>query len=98
MEYSDDRKILLGDIVEISMPEGTEIARVVMLGESYERLELEETFISWVIKDQILEKDSIVVEWINNNPLAHNNPEFAPVGNYMFTGISLDIKLIQRAN
>lgn len=98
MEYSDDRKILLGDIVEISMPEGTEIARVVMLGESYERLELEETFISWVIKDQILEKDSIVVEWINNNPLAHNNPEFAPVGNYMFTGISFDIKLIQRAS
>lgn len=98
MEYSDNRKILLGDLVEISIPEGTEIARVVMLGESYERLELEETFISWVIKDQILEKDSIVVEWINNNPLAHNNLEFAPVGKYMFTGISFDIKLLQRAN
>ena len=69
-----------------------------MLGESYERLELEETFISWVIKDQILEKDSIVVEWINNNPLTHNNPEFAPVGKYMFTGISFDIKLKQRAS
>lgn len=98
MEYIDGRKILLGDLIEISMPEGIEMGRVVMLGENYERLELEGSFISWVIKDQILDKDSIVVEWVNNNPLAHDNPEFAPVGNYMFTGISHDLKLEQRAS
>jgi hypothetical protein len=26
-----------------------------------------------------------VVEWIGANPLAHDDPRYAPVGNYMFS-------------
>ncbi|RLW61691.1 MAG: hypothetical protein B6D75_01290 [gamma proteobacterium symbiont of Stewartia floridana] len=97
MKYTDGKEVQLGDLIEIDMPEGLELARVVMLGENYEYLELEQSFKEWVLKEQILETNSIVIEWIGKNPLEHNNPEYAPVGNYMFTGISTDIKLMERA-
>ena len=29
--------------------------------------------------------DAVVVEWIEQNRLAHDDPNYAPVGNYMFT-------------
>jgi len=74
MEYHDNQKISLGDIVELDMPEGTERAKVVMLGSNYEHLELSESFEKWVKKDKILETDSIVIEWIGKNPLAHDDP------------------------
>lgn len=96
MKYKKGKEIQLGDVVELEMPDGKEIARVVMLGETGGHLKMEKNYINWVIEENILSKDSIVVEWINNNPLAHNNPKYAPVGNYMSTGISDDITLIQR--
>lgn len=97
MNYTDGKEVQLGDLVEIDMPKGLELARVVMLGENYQHLELEQSFKEWVLKEQILETNSIVIEWVGKNPLEHNNPEYAPVGNYMFTGISADIKLRERA-
>ncbi len=97
MNYTDGKEVQLGDLIEIDMPEGLELARVVMLGENYQHLELEQSFKEWVLKEQILETNSIVIEWVGKNPLEHNNPEYAPVGNYMFTGISTDIKLRERA-
>ncbi|MCG8068354.1 MAG: hypothetical protein JAY84_10865 [Candidatus Thiodiazotropha taylori] len=83
-------------MIEIDMPDGLELARVVMLGEDYQLLVLEQSFKDWVLKEQVLETDSIVVEWVGKNPLNHNNPECVPVGNYMFTGISADIKLREK--
>ncbi|MEW8487953.1 MAG: hypothetical protein AB2705_22490 [Candidatus Thiodiazotropha sp.] len=97
MNYTDGKEVQLGDLIEIDMPKGLELARVVMLGENYQHLELEQSFKEWVLKEQILEINSIVIEWVGKNPLEHNNPEYAPVGNYMFTGISTDIKLRERA-
>ena len=97
MNYTDGKEVKLGDLIEIDMPEGLVLARVVMLGENYQHLELEQSFKEWVLKEQILETNSIVIEWVGKNPLEHNNPEYAPVGNYMFTGISTDIKLMERA-
>jgi hypothetical protein len=67
------------------MPEGLELAIVVMLGKNYQHLALVQCFKEWVFKEQILETDSIVVEWGGKNPLEHNNPKYALVGNYMFT-------------
>jgi hypothetical protein len=32
----------------------------------------------------MLEPTSVVVEWLGANPLAHEDPRYAPVGNYMF--------------
>jgi hypothetical protein len=36
----------------------------------------------------MLSPNEIVVEWIEANPLAHKDPQYAPVGNYML--LSLD--------
>jgi len=41
-----------------------------------------------VTTERKLSPTEIVVEWIEANPLAHNDPQSAPVGNYMF--LSLD--------
>jgi hypothetical protein len=48
MKYHDGTSVLLGDIVAVPVPGGTARARVVMLGESYEHLNVDEQFISWV--------------------------------------------------
>ena len=39
----------------------------------------------WIERDIVLEATSIVVEWLDRNPLAHSDPRYAPVGNFMFT-------------
>ena len=87
MRYHDGLTIMLGDIVSVPMPEGKENARVVMLGDTYEHLDIDKQFLSWVNKEKILERTSIVIEWLGNNPLAHDDPQYAPVGNYMFTSV-----------
>jgi hypothetical protein len=87
MKYYDGSIIKLGDIVTVPVPEEREKARVVMLGDTYEHLDIDEGFLVWVKKDKILEKTSVVVEWIDSNPFAHDDPQYAPVGNYMFTTV-----------
>ncbi|WP_444904430.1 hypothetical protein ACJJIU_05655 [Microbulbifer sp. CnH-101-E] len=97
MEYHDNQNVRLGGIVELDMPDGREKARVVMLGDTYKHLEFEASFESWVKKDKILKSDSIVIEWLGKNPLGHSDPNYDLVGNYLFTGISADLKPIGRA-
>jgi hypothetical protein len=87
MRYRDGSTIMLGDIVSVPMPGGREKARVVMLGDTYEHLNIDGQFLSWVKNDKVLEGTAIVIEWLGNNPLAHNDPQYAPVGNYMFTTV-----------
>lgn len=87
MNYLDGSVVALGDIVAVPVPGGLANARVVMLGESYEHLDIDKEFVNWVEKGQVLERTSIVVEWIDANPLAHSDPRYAPVGNYMFSAL-----------
>jgi hypothetical protein len=87
MNYHDGSAVKLGDIVSIPMPGGSAKARVVMLGDSGEHLEMETEFIEWVQSEKLLDSTQAVVEWIEQNPLAHSDPRYAPVGNYMFTGL-----------
>jgi hypothetical protein len=87
MKYRDGSDVRLGDVVNVPVPSGTAKARVVMLGETYEHLDIEPSFITWVKKDKVLEPTSIVVEWLGANPLAHDDPRYAPVGNYMFSAL-----------
>jgi len=87
MKYYDRSEIKLGDIVTLPVPEGIEKARVVMLGDTYEHLDIDERFLVWVIKEKILERTSVVVEWLDSNPFAHDDPQYAPVGNYIFTTV-----------
>jgi len=87
MRYHDGFLVSLGDVVNVPIPSGTAKARVVMLGETYEHLDISDQFLTWVKRDRVLEPTSIVVEWLEGNPFAHTDPRYAPVGNYMFSAL-----------
>jgi len=87
MRYYDGSPLALGDVVSVPIPNGTAKARVVMLGDSYEHLDIDPGFVAWVKRDQVLERNAVVVEWLSGNPFAHKNPKFAPVGNFMFSPV-----------
>ena len=96
MRYTDGKEVLLGDVVDVPIPSGSQHARVVMLGDSYEHLSLEVGFLRWVTAQRVLRADSVVVEWLGANPFTHNDPAFAPVGNYMFTAVDEFLPLVSR--
>ena len=48
MIYADGSAVTLGDIVALPVPEGSDKARVVMLGDTYEHLDTDPQFLSWV--------------------------------------------------
>ena len=96
MRYTDGTEVRLGDVVDVPTPSGSQHARVVMLGDSYEHLQLEVSFLEWVTAQRILRADSVVVEWLGANPFAHNDAAFAPVGNYMFTAVDQFLPLVSR--
>jgi hypothetical protein len=87
MRYHDGSLIVLGDLVEVPVPSGTRRARVVMLGDSYEHLDLDTSFLSWVQTEKVLRPSAVVIEWVGENPFAHDDPRYAPAGNYMFTDV-----------
>ncbi len=87
MKYHDGFLVKLGDIVSIRLADGSAKARVVMLGDTRERLDVDEGFIAWVESERLLDPSQVVVEWIDRNPFAHDDPQYAPVDNYMFTGL-----------
>ena len=84
MKYQDGRPLCLGDIISVPVPDGTAKGRVVMLGDNYEHLDIDQQFLAWVKRDRVLEESSVVIEWLGTNPFAHGDPRYAPVGNYMF--------------
>jgi hypothetical protein len=85
MRYADGALIQLGDVVRVPVPSGHAKARVVMLGETYEHLDIDPEFLRWVRTDRVLTASAVVVEWLDGNPFSSADPKFAPVGNYMFT-------------
>ena len=88
MLYHDGTTARLGDVIEVGMAAGTIRARIVMLGDTYEHVDIDRDFLSWVKTERKLSPNEIVVEWIDANPFAHNDPQYAPVGDYAF--LSLD--------
>jgi len=87
MQYADGSPLALGDIVTVPISSGVARARVVMLGDNYEHLDIDAGFVAWVKSERVLDPSSVVVEWVDGNPLAHSNPRYAPVGNYMFSPV-----------
>jgi hypothetical protein len=85
MQYHDGSTAKLGDLVSVPVPSGKAKARIVMLGDTYEHLDIDATFVSWVKKEKKLAPNEIVIEWLEENPFAHNDSRYAPVGNYMFS-------------
>lgn len=96
MQYDNGSPVALGDIVNVPIAADRWMqARVVMLGETYEHLDLDASHLDWIKKERLLEPSSVVVEWIGPNPFAHDDPQYAPVGNHMFTdiaGVTCDAK------
>ncbi len=92
MKYHDGLTISLGDVVVVPVPGGVAKARVVMLGDTYEHLDIDKLFLAWVIGDRVLEASSIIVEWLGGNPFAHKDSRYAPVGNRMFLPVDEDLK------
>ena len=88
MKYDDGTTVGLGDIVAIPMPDGTPHARVVMLGDTLSHLDIDPSFREWVIREHLLAEHQVVVEWMAENPLARTDPQYAPVGNYLTTGLT----------
>ncbi len=90
---------MLGD--EIMVPEGPNqesLARVVAIGIDFVANDIDESFYSWAKNEKIIGKDTVVVEWIEANPLSHNDPGYAPVGNYMTLQTIECEKFIRRGN
>ena len=58
-----------------------------MLGDSYAHLDIDPGFVAWVKKARVLDRDSVVVEWLDGNPFAHDDPKLAPVGSFMFSPV-----------
>jgi hypothetical protein len=87
MRYHDGSEIALGDLVTVAVPSRTAKARVVMLGDTYEHVDIDSSFLSWVTSEKMLKANAVVIEWIGDNPFAHDDPQYAPVGNYMFSPV-----------
>ena len=87
MNYHDGSPAKLGDIVVIRLADRDAKARVVLLGDTREHLDVDAEFIEWAESEKLLAPSQVVVEWIDQNPLAHDDSQYAPVGNYMFTGL-----------
>lgn len=85
MRYHGGTEVQLGDTVSVPVPEGQALARVVMLGATYVHLDIDARFVEWVNEEKLLNPDAVVVEWLGDNPFAHDDPNYAPVGNYMFS-------------
>jgi len=92
MNYHDGSPAQLGDIVRVPVPAGTAKGRIVMLGATYEHLDIDPAFLSWVKSDKVLNPNSIVIEWLDTNPFAHNDPQYAPVGNFMFSPLDESVE------
>ena len=74
MQYHDGSTARLGDVVTVPVPSGKAKARIVMLGDTYEHLDIDTSFVSWVKKEKKLAPNEIVIEWLEENPFAHNDP------------------------
>ena len=92
MKYADGSIARLGDIVSIQLFDGPHEGKIVMLGDTLEHLNLDSEFVKWVVSERLIEKDFVAIQWTGKNPLEHHDPNFAPVGDILFTGLDESIR------
>jgi hypothetical protein len=84
--------ISLGDIVTVYLGDNkTAKARVVMLGDTYEHLNLDALYVDWLRRDRVLEPSAIVIEWLDRNPYALHAKGATQVDNFLITEPDEDI-------
>ena len=89
MQYHDGTTASLGDVVDVGMAAGTARARIVMLGDTYEHLDIDRDFLSWVTTERKLSPNEIVVEWIEGESAC-------PQRSSLRTGRELSVLVIRR--
>jgi hypothetical protein len=84
MKYSCGTEVMLGDEIMASYgPEQESLARVVAIGLDLAEQNIDRKFYDWAKAEGIISNESVIIEWRDENPLAHNDPDYSPVGNYM---------------
>jgi hypothetical protein len=91
MKYYDGSVAKLGDVVLVPLHVGVREGRIVMLGDTHEHLDLDANFVSWVRNEKFFDSTWVAVQWIGENPLAHDDPKYAPVGDIIFIGLDSDV-------
>lgn len=75
---------MLGDEIMAEYgPNQQALARVVAIGTDQAVEAIDQQFYKSARDEGMIDRVSVVIEWMNENPLAHNDPNYAPVGNYM---------------
>ena len=84
MKYSCGTEVMLGDEIMVGHgPQKESLARVIAIGTNQAIQGLDPSVYSGAKGAGIIDQDTVVVEWVEANPLAHNDPRYAPVGTYM---------------
>ncbi len=84
MKYECGTNVMLGDEIMVGYgPDQESLARVVAIGIDSAIKEIDQEYYSWVKSEGIINKETVVVEWLGTNPLEHNDPNYAPTSNYM---------------
>lgn len=84
MKYSCGTEVMLGDEIMASYgPEQESLARVVAIGLDLAVESIDRKFHDWAKEEGIISAESVVIEWRDENPMAHNDSNYSPVGNYM---------------
>ncbi len=87
MHYEDGQIVRLGDIINIGLADDVHRARVVLLGETGTYDGIDEETAKWAIENKHVDKNSIMAVWIDENPLSHSDPRYAPVANTISTDL-----------
>jgi hypothetical protein len=84
MKYKCGTDVMLGDEIMVVYGPGQEaLARVVAIGLDLVIDDIDQGFYSWAKSVANIDEDTIVIEWLEANPLIHADPNHAPIGNYM---------------
>ena len=87
MKYDDGQTVMLGDIVWVELHDGAYLGRVIMIGDTGEYENVDAQTAKWALETGHVGKQKIMLEWVEPNPLAHDDPKYAPVSNALSTSL-----------
>jgi hypothetical protein len=84
VKYGCGTKVMLGDEIMVSYGLDQEsLARVVAIGSELAVDEIDQDFYSFAKKEGMIDKSTIVIEWLYKNPLDNDDSAHARNGNYL---------------
>lgn len=87
MKYDDGQTVMLGDIVRVDLHDGDHVGRVIMIGDTGEYEGVDAQIAKWALESDHVGKQKILLEWVEPNPLANDDPKYAPVSNTLSTSL-----------